>query len=212
MANTSTPWVAWENAAVVGQDLAVLPLLHKYDHIHFIAHSAGSRLIEKAAQTIRQTDSSSPTIHSTFLDAFAPSGHTSIYGESADWAEHYFDTRLIKDWIPLFGEDAVALSEYTDVILPHAFNIDVTNSDTFDKHSPHQWPHEWYNWSIEFWVYAFSVEVGFELSLERGLLSSLPSHAPGAGGELFYPRGGICVMSDLTSKLDDCGKVSQGSW
>ncbi|MCM3905947.1 MAG: choice-of-anchor D domain-containing protein, partial [Pyrinomonadaceae bacterium] len=146
-ADTSLPKTAWDNAPIHGTKLGH-DLFHMgYTHIHFIAHSAGSKLLQTAVDTIMveydlvHTNPSScssipipnacllpkPTIHSTFLDAYVPyfealSSTTTraleSYGEHATWAEHYV-------------ERGTPLKE-TNSLLRNAFNFDVTGLDPTD--------------------------------------------------------------------------------
>lgn len=112
------------------------------DHIHFIAHSAGSGFISRAAEMLGSSNrgSPAPTIHSTYLDAYAGLSfqHRDLYGADSDWAEHYVA------W-------DVLTREFTNLRLPHAHNVDVTQLDpcsTFGAISDHGWPREFYRWTL----------------------------------------------------------------
>jgi len=102
-----------------------------YHYIHFIAHSAGSRLIHEAAKYIKIKDDTPPFIHSTFLDAFCPSYDGIIYAKYSDYAEQYVDRGLLYTRDDLWG----------------AYNFDVTYLPTKEP-IPTQfskgWPNEWY--------------------------------------------------------------------
>lgn len=139
------PWTAYANAFDVGKDVGKQLSIVGYDHIHFIAHSAGSNLIQTAAEVVRDSVTNPLTIHTTFLDAYDPSETVSRYGAGSVWAEQYVDTRLV-------------LSEpfdATDIVLPFAFNFDVTNLDPVpsdfslsvleESVRRHAWPYCWYD-------------------------------------------------------------------
>jgi hypothetical protein len=154
----------------------------RYDVIHFIAHGAGSNLIDTAAAGIaentRQQGTNKPLIHSTFLDAFDPRQNSSTYGRGADWAEHYVDMRRTNT--PEFDN--------TDLILPRVFNLDVTaldlGSDNTGTHA-HAWPHQWYQTTIDEPLGEF----GFPLALEAGNAQFLSHDDP------KFPRGAGCRLN-----------------
>jgi len=197
------PSAAWLNAEEEGKKLAdKLHEDYEYEHIHFIAHSAGSNLIDTAARTLRlnETNSASVTIHSTFLDAYDPSIVTdsgnddsnSQYGQYSDWAEHYVDMRPVK-WTRLTGE----FVDYTRIILPEAYNFDVTKIDTDDE-DPHSWPYIWYIQTIENSSNSDKSRSGldtpgFGLSIESGR-NSLPDHNS-------FPPGESCDLGRVGWKL-----------
>lgn len=123
------------HAAMHGQALADHVLKQRtvnggYEHIHFIGHSLGCRLLQTAAEKIAQKDANNnadlgkrAVIHTTFLDAFTPhpeKGETAwadTFGSSSNWAEHYFSIDLPP----------------TDSPLPRCYNADVTAVD--DDHA-----------------------------------------------------------------------------
>jgi hypothetical protein len=138
---------------------------YKYKHIHLIAHSAGSKLINEAAQTLselkNQKNPERPFIHLTFLDAYTPNDEDikgdNSYGSLPDYpnhyAEHYVDKGLA----------------FTNAILQNAFNFDITNwkhTQEEDGFLGHDWPREWYINSIT--APEFRYGYGFPLSLESG--------------------------------------------
>src|SRR3989344_2341168 len=171
----------------VGQFLAP----HHYDSIHFIAHSAGSNLIQTAADWI-QPRSPGTKIHLTFLDAYEPAGAAlSEYGldprnrngpytvHSDWWAEQYVDMRnapIVPGLIDLRD---------TNHILLDAYNFDITELDPVQDPTPaeksqvfeldyavrvHGWPIDWYKTSIV----TSSAPHGFRHSLEAGGIQRLP--------------------------------------
>jgi hypothetical protein len=163
-AKTPLPQTAYANAFLEGKALGERIAAEGYDHIHFIAHSAGSNVTQAAASwIISPAANKRPTIHSTFLDAYYPNPDSANYGNLANWAEQYVDMRgsfLIKN---------------TNLILPAAFNFNVTALDSDQNKGDignHSWPYEWYEDSIS----PLFSRYGYPLSLE-GLNSPLPSHA-----------------------------------
>ncbi|MDR3642476.1 MAG: IPT/TIG domain-containing protein [Candidatus Doudnabacteria bacterium] len=135
----------------------------KWATIHFIAHSAGSNVIQKAAESIRE-NSPSTNLHLTFLSAYDPNEEQLAYGEDPDpnspgtwWAEQYVDT----NGRPILDNAALTLQ--------YAYNFDVTALDpctSFADNIPncdgigggatpfpylnevHFWPEVWYQDSI----------------------------------------------------------------
>ena len=108
------PQQAYASAMDVGEQLAIL-LPRNYKTIHFIAHSAGANVVDWATTTLRGI-SRTIQIQETFLDAYQPSGDASQYGRNADWSDNYVDMRPL---IPTIPDD-------TNLIMTHAFNVDVT--------------------------------------------------------------------------------------
>lgn len=139
---------------------------HKWEHVHLIAHSAGSRLIEEASKIIR-AKSPSTTIHTTFLDAFtgATDNGGSQYGSASDWADSYFNVDVDT------YDKAVG---WTEGPLDHARNVDITWLDpnkvlipilcpsvtagstspildqicSYEATSFHRWPYDFYYQTI----------------------------------------------------------------
>jgi pimeloyl-ACP methyl ester carboxylesterase len=171
------PRSAYTNARAVGTLLGKVLTTAGYDHIHFIAHSAGSNLIENAAVRVKLLSPSEhkPVIHSTFLDAYDPNGNSATYGFSATWAEHYVDKRL-----PL-------LILNTDLKLPGAYNWDVTALDVrpflVDPVEMHAWPYLWYRETVDDRNLS---NVGFGNAIESGRNALL--------NNLLFPKGDECPM------------------
>ena len=186
-------WNAYVNAINHGQRAAQQIVDKRYEVIHFIAHGAGSNLIDTAAAGIaentRQQGINKPLIHSTFLDAFDPRQNSSTYGRGADWAEHYVDMRRTNT--PEFDN--------TDLILPRTFNLDVTaldlGLDNTGTHA-HAWPHQWYQTTIDKPLGEF----GFPLALEAGNTQLLSHDDP------KFPRGAGCRLNPNSNldALDGC--------
>jgi len=206
------PWSAWANAESVGIELGLkLGLLSSYQHYHLIAHSAGSRVIDKATEVL----GSNPDIHLTFLDAFDPSAsmspssllrHESNYGENADWVDNYVDTRLLgfevlavtpPDDIP---EVLVKLEQLdtSDLLLPNGFNIDVNGNSlnpTCLTDCRHSRPYRFYGKSLN-------------LGFADDPLDPIPSAgAPPSVGVMGFPRsleGGSSMNALESSKGREC--------
>jgi len=96
-ANTLSPQDAFNNAKEDGIKVGKVLAQQDFASIHFIAHSAGSNLIQNAADWIESSTPivSRPKIQLTFLDAYDPKGNMSSYGENPEgsgttsdwWAE-----------------------------------------------------------------------------------------------------------------------------
>ena len=190
----------------VGEDIAG----ENFDYIHFIAHSAGSKLIDSAAEKIitlaREQGITAPKIHSTFLDAYDTIGNASTYGQNSNWAEHYVDVSSSQPLMIAFMAQlvpSISVGKITDLVndqdifLPQAFNFDVTTLGEFkycfvienplcfiERHSS---PYVWYNKTIT----DVSADVGFNLALESGRtrLPSFDNHN--------YRRGAVCSLPSI---------------
>jgi hypothetical protein len=110
------PSYAKSNAGLLGSKLAIALNKGAYQHIHFIAHSAGANLIEEASRWMR-VYRPTRTIHETFLDAYDDAGEVSSYGHWANWADNYVDTR---------NTSPLGIGDGTKLFLKEAYNIDVT--------------------------------------------------------------------------------------
>jgi hypothetical protein len=178
------PWTASSRGISIGDALARWMLeneLTQYMHVHLFGHSAGSWLVDSFADTLKSTMATSPFIHLTLFDAFFPEppwewrgqvrlgdpdtirdwrGERPVLGDSADYAEHYLDSR--QGTTTPFVRFPLVPS--TDARLMECVNIDVTDLDpnyitqpepylswlevlSFDsEHSrrSHRWPIEFY--------------------------------------------------------------------
>ncbi|MDP2903186.1 MAG: hypothetical protein Q8N96_08780 [Methylovulum sp.] len=207
--NELGPWYAYTNALIHGKAVAIQLAKEEFSYIHFIAHSAGSNLIETAAAWIpikAKTFGKKvvPKIHSTFLDAYDPRGYNSTYGQSSIWAEHYVDMSSKQAEMDAYLaqlEPSIAVGMFTDLVndqdifLLQAFNFDVTTLGEFkfcfaienplcfiERHSS---PYVWYNKTITGDV---SADVGFALALESGR-ARLPNF-----DNDNYRRGDVCFL------------------
>lgn len=113
-AATNLPEAAYHNTVNEAEKLGNWLGPKSYQHIHLIAHSAGSSLIDQVTDILKD----SATIHTTFLDAYHPDGNGSVYGKDAAWADNYVDTR------------PVSVPDHTDMYIENAYNVDVTGSDS----------------------------------------------------------------------------------
>lgn len=166
---------------------------HGWANIHFIAHSAGSQLIQSATEAIKSSSSSGTVIQCTFLDAFdgVLLGRVGEYGNGADWADSYF-THAYDTYDPIVHR--------TDQPLSHAYNVDVTQLDLQDKkpipgffsdlgvdapcyetESVHSWPITFYSNTIVGSVSAEYQLFGFPLSQEDGAFLT--------SDRAFFPQG-----------------------
>ena len=163
------PFQAYVNAISIGEYIGrkLAAFNYDYDHIHFIAHSAGSALIDTASSWIKAIDKDSPpTIHCTFLDAYDPRGDLSPYGLNAIWAEQYVDTRPI---LPSLVNEF----DTTDTYLQNCYNFNVTPLDLLGLDATyterHAWPYKFYQDSIIKGPLSQNFPgFGFALSLESG--------------------------------------------
>jgi probable HAF family extracellular repeat protein len=207
-ASVNTPDVALQDAELTGVKIgnAIVNMgSSRWTNIHFIAHSAGAGMIQKATEVIKASLSNEVTIHCTFLDAYdgKTSQMTNEYGTNTDWSDSYF----IRD---LFQQEKL-----TGCPLPHAYNVDVTALDPnansqvpwyisdiglsqFDQAiSDHSWPVSFYSNSV---LGAINVNnlssipfgtnydgFGFPLSVEGGNWSyALENYPPGNGVSWGY--------------------------
>ena len=148
----------------------ILELSKDCPHIHLIAHSAGSWVINEAARIVAARTNAA--IHLTFLDAYVPLfWHEENLGDirsdpnNSVWAEHYF-TRDIT-----LG--------FTEKLLTGAHNVDLTNIEP--GLNDHRFPFHWYHATVlaeyatakryrgkALFNRAGDIEYGFARSLEAG--------------------------------------------
>ena len=182
------------NAKSLGVQLGKQIAAQGWEHVHFIGHSAGAALIQKAADTLRGL-APATEIHTTFLDPYLDLNYygRSWYGSNADWADCYYalDTET---------------ANYTDGPLSYAYSVDVTwldpnktvtqipcSSSTADSTAPvldhycsttalssHDWPHYFYSNSIVSTVPVCPAAAGygFPLSKEGGGWANRGNYPP----------------------------------
>jgi hypothetical protein len=86
--------------------------------VHFIGHSAGSALIQAAADALAGAPSP-PEVHTTFLDPYLRFDFEGRdwFGRNAAWSDNYF-------------ADDLLTGRYTGGQLPHAHSVNLTWLDT----------------------------------------------------------------------------------
>jgi hypothetical protein len=210
----TAPWEAWQNAPTIGDPLQQILKRYNYQHIHFIAHSAGSQVIQTATYGLKESGVLT-TMHETFLDAYGPSRvvdsvsnrHISEdYGKFANWVDNYVDTRPLVLNINGSGVN----TDNSDLHLTHGYNIDVTPTSENDdcdnlgyidaQICRHSRPYRFYLKSI-YENYAATYlnkdpvhttgQMGFPLSMEAGNNMNL-----------------LVVGKDTGCRMDDSGNCS----
>lgn len=168
-----TPLSAAAYAKMHGQKVAIaIDEMTNLKFIHFIAHSAGSNLINTATLLTEIFDSSIIT-HNTYLDAYHPDpNNLKAFGAHADWADYYFDTRPLDYFITWpIGE----VLDTTDIPYLTTVNFDVTKLDPEGLELPssfHAWPYKFYQNTISG---TSSSCYGFNISYETGKFGPNPS-------------------------------------
>ncbi len=123
---------ALNNAKKEGKRLGDSIVAQGWTHVHFIAHSAGSGLIQAATDVIKAPGSfsDSTVVHETFLDPFVGFNFAEVYhyGRGADMADDYFTRDKLTQSGGLF-----TLGPYTESPLTDAYNVDVTPLDPHKK-------------------------------------------------------------------------------
>ncbi len=182
---------AYNNASIAGGTLAneisELARHSNINHIHFIAHSAGSNVIQTAVDNLAdysQANNWKPFIHLTFLDAYAPNGTNERYGDLHNftgYAEQYVDM-VVSPWdFP-----------WTNIQLLKVTNFDVTNMTNILNRT-HTWPIDFYDASITDPTY----HMGFSFSNES-------SHEVGRSNDL---AGYMCAVSDPSRPYASCSNL-----
>lgn len=154
----SSQWLpadkAYDRAKNIGSRLGKKLAAQNWQHIHFIAHSAGAALIQQATDVIKST-SSGIEIHETFLDPYPRTDKKGLtwFGSNADWADCYWTANDMNT------------GKFTDGPLTHAHNVEVSWLDPAKNiishsrynypqldyvtrvqiaHSTHGYPHDFY--------------------------------------------------------------------
>ena len=126
-------------AATIGRDTVgpqlgrnIVRLSDNWRHVHLIGHSAGSWVVNAAAEIV--ATETKADIHITFLDAYVPNGWDErVLGRHAGrsrahyWVEHYFT----RDFLNL-----------TENELTNAHNVDITAINPGFR--GHKFPWHWY--------------------------------------------------------------------
>ena len=161
------------NAEMIGTQIGRQIAAQGWSSVHLIGHSAGSGLIQAAADAIR-TNAPAIIIQTTFLDPFLGADHRKLtkYGANADWSDNYFCIDQLT-------------GSYTEGSLTHTYNVDASwldpkktpiyssNSENGGSGScvalsVHDWPHDFYSNSVVNALSACAASYGFGLSKEGG--------------------------------------------
>jgi hypothetical protein len=162
--------------------------------VHLIGHSAGSWVINAAANMIaRETDAE---IHLTFLDAYVPDGWEEqdlgrLAGLSSHrlWVEQYFT----RDF----------LLHFSDTVLTHAHNVDITKANRGFEIG-HQFPISWYRATVtgryeHSWRFGGKTPWCRTDGIEYGFARSRESGSPQWTRSLTLPAGPATVQIRPTS-------------
>jgi sugar lactone lactonase YvrE len=165
---TLLPDTALNKAKVIGTQLGKQFAAQGWQHVHLIAHSAGSGLIQAIADQLKSS-LNPPRIQLTFLDPYLGAflEEQSVYGQKADWSDCY----SVED----------GTGGFTSGNLNNAFNVDVSWVDPAHIRAPyispsggevalssHEYPHDFYsqsitdadpNWCAKGYGFALSKEV-----------------------------------------------------
>lgn len=134
-----------------------------YEHVHFVAHSVGSFVVDGALNVAHDY-----TAHATFLDPFcfldigrAAYGNRE-FGAGADFAESYLDA------------DDPTPSTSLPLDRAHTFDVTTLRPASIDAADGHRWPITWYEASFT------GGDLGAAWSAERTgeLDTSLPERFP----------------------------------
>lgn len=187
-ANTPVPQLAYQNAAEQG-GVCLANEIRRYNpsHVHLIAHSAGSNVIQSAVESLADSIpvADAPTFHLTFLDAYTPYGDAERYGDAGafrdiTYAEHYVDVRDLVDLRESEFDLVAALLDTTDSWFGNTVNFNITELDPdlnrFLLESPadyamrvHNWPTNQYRESI----WQPEIKFGFPFAVESGTTINL---------------------------------------
>ncbi len=137
------PWAAANMGIDIGESISLWledAGFRKYKNVHLLGHSAGSWLVDALADELHKQGVS---VHLTLFDAAVPPQNVMerpgyeappVLGDNATFAEQIVD----RHWLPPF----------TDIILPLALNVEVT-----DLYNPpgdaHGWPYRWYHETVK---------------------------------------------------------------
>lgn len=180
-AATPGPTPAVNRAKRLGFDLGGAIVNAGYTDVQLIGHSAGSWLMDAAADRIASI-APQLNVQCTFLDAFVPlealvtSPAVTQLGDTADFAEHYVDKN--PSLVPFYGA--------TNLDLDRAFNVDVTDvrpTPAQNAVAAHRWPCDWYTQTVA----NPASGQGYGFNLAPAFSGTIASH-------LTFPRGGRVTL------------------
>lgn len=146
-----------------------------YENVHLIGHCAGARFVAAACEAIKARAKElgkTINVQCTFLDAFVPDqDFLAWYGKDADWTDQYIVPNSFVPW-------PTGPGGYTGVVLPNAFNVDVTRlGPHIGDLGNHQWPLNFYRESVDPATRdPLADGYGFMLSKEGGGQNGWSSH------------------------------------
>ena len=197
------PEFAYWNTAFIGDIAAKYLESFRYNHIHLIAHSAGSGVIDTIKKHLLDTPNP-PDLHITFLDPYDPSAiesEISRYGENAKWVDNYLDTSSL-------GGDLINIDDPANTLYS-GYNFDATKAGPLIGIG-HRWPYKFYIESTNNPSYLY----GFPLSLESGgsmeILSSLKPYRTCKLGSGTAPCSAISIGRPV--RRDDASLCVAGSY
>lgn len=194
-----------------------------FKHIHLIAHSAGSNVIQSAVDFAADDyyfngtpANNMPVIQLTFLDAFVPysdqldrfgkfdGGHDNWVGFTG-YAEQYLDSVWNNnyDW------------PYTNHRLPNVTNFDVTYLTT-EANRKHEWPCDFYKYSVNKTYYPQQNDTSDEDSqystvfgkneFKLGFPFSFESkdHIENSATNIFSHKGDWCIVTNVSEPYRRC--------
>jgi pimeloyl-ACP methyl ester carboxylesterase len=187
--NNSIPGNAgFARAVVHGQYLGAELAIRGYEHIHFLGHSLGGRVLQTANSTLRLAEFFQLTppavIHATFLDAYTPNGERGFYGSLANCADSYFNR---SDYPSTEGGFTAAYSADATPVGPCPL-ADCLAQGLGMAGQGHAWPYNWYRQTIPNpqWNHP-----GFGFSKEAAIITKLnwppPRKVAGKGAVEVIP-------------------------
>jgi hypothetical protein len=157
------------NAQLQGQYIAYQVLTNgNYKFIHLMGHSLGARVIETAANIIKQVNPNI-VIQTTFFDAYQPYNWGLVFGSSANYSDQYYTTLDNFSGYLTSGQFPNALNVNMDSQVPprpadYNFSTNALNNEYWIHNSPHFW----YKATARDSANAMYGGYGFALSKESG--------------------------------------------
>ena len=175
--------------------LSLLPETQKLNHVHLIAHSAGTWAITTAGQII--SDETGAQVHLTLLDAYLPPKWDErklgrVVTDKPAYVEHYYSKDITFD--------------VTQADLSAAHNVDITQVDQLVK--THEYPYKWYGATItgKFRKKDYVVDkkiITKYKDIEYGFKRSLESSPEGFAKSLELKKGNKAVVIPKPEKKKD---------